>query len=205
MKDEVARYVQSPDDAEARRIAGDGLNEAIRELDARRWSWMETSHDITLSASTATYAVPANYKDTIWVEFLDSGGSRRGWLDYQDPITFLSDRKDDTSDGTPEICSVVNSYDSAVLTLDVPVSSSFASTYPTLRHYYWARVQIMVADSDTVNVPTEVESFILWKAKAYMAAVYDTSKYQIAEGKAEIAMGRLRADDVQQGHRASRR
>src|SRR6185503_4793287 len=62
LKNKVARYVQMPDDDEGLEIAGQEINDAIRELNTRTWYWALTSETLTLVADTQDYALSSNFK-----------------------------------------------------------------------------------------------------------------------------------------------
>jgi len=200
LKSEVSRYVQAPDDNEAQRVSGDGLNEAIRLLNMETWWFTLTYQDITTVAGTDSYTINADYKDSRALIKLDSSGNRDGILTKRDAKSFEIEFDNATSNGTPSAYTVFNVHDALEIQLNVPPDASFVSSYPTLRHRYYKNISLFVGDSDVADVPSEVELFLLWQGRAYMSAVYDYSKTQYAEQKAHVMWMNLRTRNMEYGN-----
>jgi len=193
---DVMRYVLSPDDPEAKTIAKDGINDAIREMNMRTWNWALTTQDITLVASDDTYSLANAFKTPRTANLLDSSGNRLAMLEYLDTQTFqkyLTTKS--TSTGNPYAYTVRNAHEDGILTLSIKPDSGFVTTYPTLRLHYFKRIGTLTNDSDELDAPSEVENFVLWHAKSYIASVFDPKKVGYAERKAAVAWQMLVSDD----------
>ena len=191
LKTRVSRYVNSPDSSEALTVAGQEINDAIRELNTRTWYWSLSYEDITLTASTADYNLSSNFNAARNLQLLNSSGEPCGTIGYYDPKTFDLQFSSSSGSGSPCAYTVYSFLDTYQLSFDIPCSSAFVASYPTARLRYLARVPTLTNDSDTVPVPSEVELFIMWKARAGMALQYDEKKYGMAEGKAQQLWGAL--------------
>jgi hypothetical protein len=197
LKNEVARYVKAPNDTDALAAAGSCINNAIRRLNTRAWQWSLTYQDITLAASDASYSLAAAFKAPRHAELLDSSGNAKMRLDWALPKNFLEQFEDRSTNGDPHAYTVLNFQDAGELLLSAPPSSSFVSAYPTLRLWYFPRLQVLAGDSDVMDeCPSEVELFVTWYAKAEMAATYDPGLASYAAGEWRSAWQALVRDDV---------
>lgn len=196
LKTDVARYVLLPNDTDALTVAADAINDAIHRLNTEIWQWNMTYQDISLSADTAEYSLSAAFKAPRHAHFLDVSGNYRASLDYWGPKSFDLEFPSITASGDPQGYTVYNHLDTGNITLTPAPSSAFVASYPTLRMRYYARTQKLANAADVLAVPAEVEPFILWQAKAYMAATYDPSKIGYAQGQAEQLFRALKRDNV---------
>lgn len=199
LKDRVARYVRAPDDAEVRTSIGYEINDAIRELNTRNWLWAITSSDITLTASTADYTIPTDFRAPRILERLNTLSQRDGRIPWIEPKTFMDRTPSSTVDGSPSLYTVRNFTNSQQLTLDVAPDSGFVGQWPTLRLRYYRRLPTLTNDSDCLDCPSEVELFIVWAARYAAALQMDTTAYRIQPALAEkkAIWARLTASDTE--------
>lgn len=192
LKTVVARYVLMPDDEEGLAVAGDGINDAIRELNLERWYWALVSQDLTLAADDSDYTLNTAFSMPRAAELLDSSSNPVRRMAFMDWKTFtMSYPKRDTS-GSPEVYTIRNVHDDGLVQLSAPPSSSFVSSYPTLRVHYYKRIAILSGNADEIDVPSEVELYVTWSAKRYIAAIFDQNKLALADTMASRAWKALR-------------
>lgn len=199
MKQDVANYVQMGDAPTELGIAGDAINSAISELNAFNWSWNLVYTDITFAASTGDYTIPANFRKPRKFIVMDSAGSEKTILAWEDPKTFMDYYKADNTDGTPHSYTVFNSVEYQTLSLNVPASSSWVASNPTGRLWYFRRLARLESDSDVLVAPHEVEAWLKWQARWEVAAVYDdagASKIDRAAMKASMLWRNIRRTET---------
>lgn len=200
LKRDVASYVQMPDQAEALVAAGVGINNAIRTLNSRTWNWSLTYTDITLASGTFDYTLPNDFKAVRHIELLNSSGDvtqRIGYMNYKE---FLQDFQGSTDSVSPTIATVINAKNSLIISLNYAPGAGFVSASPTMRVRYFKRLPLLVDASDRPDVYGEVENFLTWSAKAYVASVFDPAKYTIAKREAAEVFADLKRDDLTTGY-----
>lgn len=200
LKNEVAGFVKMPDDPEALNVAGNAIRSAIRHYNTKTWKWNLVYQDIVLVADGWNYDLSNQVKEPRYAELLDSNGYSVGRLRYQDPRTFLEDNYPVTAAGTPTVYTLMDHHQYGTLQVNIaPTATAIAST-PTLRLWHYKRIQHPQADADNLNVPSEVEAGILWKAKAEIAMVFDPKKYELALNEHREQWKLLRADNSDEQH-----
>ena len=182
---EVARYVMLPNDTDAITVAADGINDAIRKYNTYLWQSSLTYQDITLVADTAGYDLSNPFNAPRHAELLDASGDPSSILSWMDPKTFGISYTDGSGSGSPQTYTCYNADADGVLSLNIAPDSSYVSAYPTLRLRYYAKVAYLSNAGDYFDGPSEVESFLCWHAKAYVASIYDPSKAAYADRKAD--------------------
>ena len=200
LKRDVASYVMMPDQGEALVAAGVGLNNAIRKLNARVWKWSITYTDITLEVGTYDYTLPNDFKDVYAMSFWDSDGNPSRHLGYMQAKEF-EQTFPASAVGTPTFATVINAKNSLLLSFNDAPSSDFISSLPTVRVRYYKRLTTLASDSDRPDVYGEVENFLTWSAKSYVASVYDPQKTKYAQIETAMALQDLVADDNETGYR----
>jgi hypothetical protein len=197
LKTKVARYVGGQDHADLLTMAGDEINNAIRDLNTRTWYWALAYTDLTLVADTQSYALPSNFKAARKAFRLDSSSKMDGQLGYKDPHSFDSEEWSSTSSGDPCHYSVFSFLDTSEVTFNVPPSTSFVATYPKIRIRYHARIPVLSNDSDTCPVLPEVELYILWYARLAVCLQTDPDgrRCSAAGQERQTLWGRLVTDD----------
>lgn len=200
LKNELARYVKMPTDSEALSVCGDAIVDAIRYYNAKTWKWNITYQDITLVVNTADYDLSSQVKEPRYAELLDASGNSVSRLKYQDPRSFLEWNFPITASGSPDCYTLMNNHATGTLTVNYAPTTDFITSYPTLRLWYYRRIQHPTADSDEIDVPSEAEGGIIWKAKALVTQVYDPKKVQLAEQEHAERWRLLRADNSDEQH-----
>jgi len=196
LKDEVARYVMGPDDTEVLAVAGMGINNALRRMNLRTWYWMLDYTDITLTASTADYNLPANFKAARNLWLLDSASAAAGQIGYLDPKTFdLTYSVQGGTTGSPCAYTVYSFLDTFQLSFNIPCSTAFIASYPTARLRFHARTPVLVNNTDTAALPSEAELYVLWYAKFETAMQFDPEKSRTAKSESEQVWQMLVRDD----------
>lgn len=196
LKTKVARYVLESNATTALSVAGDCIRDAVMELNTRRWKWAIVYQDVTLVAGTAAYDLAAPFKAPRKAELINSNSKAVGYLKYMDPFTFLREFPDRTNSGDPYQYTVDNAHEYGQVILSCSPSAAFVASYPTLRLWFYRRVQVQSGDSDVLDIPAEVESFVEWRAKETIASLYDQSKVGYANQRANLMWTKLVRDDV---------
>ena len=194
---QVQSYVMSPSDTSAATLAKRWINDAIRKLNQRNWSWSLAAATITFTAGEGgrEYALQTNYKAPRSFELLDSSSRIVGNLAYRPPRTFDEEFPDRASTD-PSAYTVFNVLDNGYLTLSGPPSSGWVTAYPTGRLRYYKRIALLSGDTDLIVAPTEVEPFVLWRACADAAAFFVPSKVAYADQRANEEWRALVKADV---------
>ena len=197
---DVMRYVKLPDDPEAKAVAVDGINEAILTLNTRLWHWAVQTQDIALVADDGDYTLNASFKAPFHATFLDSNDKEVARVHWEDPKTFQRFFYDRTSSGAPNRYTVINAHKNGLVYLSKAPDSGHVATYPKLRIVYYKRIATLTDDAARLDAPSEVETFLTWSAKGYVASVYDPKMIHHAERKAASALRDLIRDDNESGH-----
>jgi len=171
LKGAVADSMGFGGDSKVLGVAGSGINNAVRYLDHRLWSWLLTSQSITLATDTDEYTLTGNFKAPRSNELQNSAGAPKSRLGWEDPKTFSSIWTDRSISGAPRAYTVFNMHEDCLLTLNVPSSSTFVTEFPTLLLRYYKRLQTYAADGSSQTIPPEVELFLELYARWLTAAV----------------------------------
>lgn len=196
LRAEISRYVLMPQDNEALDVASSGIKSACAKINRYVWKWAITYDDITFVAGTKEYNLDATIKEPRRLVLRDASSNdidRLGYLEFQ---SFLNEYLGATTNSDPCVYSVSNLHSFGTLVLDCAPSSSWVSKYPTGRLWYYKRIEPPSDPSDVVDVPQEVEDFILWHAKGFIASMCDKSKVDVAMRMATDAFRELRADNM---------
>ena len=142
----------------------------------------------------------ADFKRPRKLAKLDTNSKVAGWYDYQIPKDFLDTNWSDSASGQPWVYTVRNASDDRLLTFNVPPSSAFATSWPTARLDYFARVQHFGDDGDTMGtleIPPEVKNYLVWYARWEIASMRgDAGQIRIAEVAWRRGLQLLMMDDT---------
>ena len=196
LRTEIARYVGKVDDDEALDLASSGIKSACGKLNRFVWKWALQFQDITFTADACEYPLDSFVKEPRRLMALDSSGHEVFRLGFKDFASFLEEHQNTQTQGDPCVYSIANIHKFGTLSLDVRPSTAWASKYPTGRLWYYRRIEPPNAPAEPADVPSEVEDFILWHAKALIASTYDKSKVDTAMMMATIAFKDLRFDNM---------
>lgn len=194
LKSEVARYVGMPDSPEGLVIAGDGLTDAIRQLNMNVWDFTLAKFDVDLAANQYVYDGPADFHKPRHAVFLDATSGIMGTCGWQDPKEFQAAEVSHSSSSNPNYYTVYNSSIDGQLELDNAPDSQFVTDNPTLRLRYYRYIAYPVNQDDVISVPAQVESFITWHAKSYIASIFAPDKQGPADTRAQRAWKALIKD-----------
>lgn len=197
---DVASYVKLPTDTEALGLAGSGLNDGIANIiNSRSWAFQMKTSDFTLVADTNAYPVPSDFRENRNVSLLNTAGEIAHSVGYYDPKT--NDRRFQRGTGTsvingiPQNYTITDPYPSGIIRFDRTPDASAVATYPQGQLMYYGRVPELVNDTDTMEVPPEVESLILWYAKSYLAAIFAQDQVDFAEARWQPLYNQLKRDE----------
>jgi len=192
----VLSYVQAPqDDDELNEHARNALNDAVDAINTRTWKKLHGHQDILLAADQWDYELASSFKDPLNCARINTNGDQNGRLEYKPLKTFLVEHDQATGSGMPRWYTIF--YDQLrVLSLDLAPSSEYISSFPTLRLRYHRRVPHLTGPDSILGIPSEFESFVVWHAKAYIAADRAPQMVGYAENKAQQTFKRLKVDDA---------
>ena len=190
----VAGYVLMPTDDEMLDCALQGIRRGVDRLNSRTWNWALVYQTITFVAGTQEYPLDAQFKQPRNFALRDSAAVDRDRLSYLAWGDFLKEVQYDAS-GSPCYYSASNPNLYGVVRLDVSPSSSFVSTYPTGRLWYYRRVAYPVATGTSLDVPSEATMFLQAVAEGYAADRFAPEKAQPAYQRSERFLHELIVDD----------
>lgn len=197
LQKEVAFYVAAPDDPEALELAGLGINDAVRQLNMRNWTWALDYDDLYTVAGTGDYPLSSGFRAPRHMELLDTNGLPSSSLAWYDPKTFMSKFASRTDTGDPCAYTVVNAADLGSFTLNCAPSAAWVDKYPVCRLRYYRRMEFLVLPTDTITAPSDVESFVTWHAKMTVAASMSPDRVGLAESQARRAWQMLLRDEME--------
>lgn len=202
LQKDVARYVGSPDDAEAWGVAGSGINDAINMFNGRNWSWQHSTSGFAFQQGVNEYPVPTDFRTPRQLNYLNTAGDVAGTIGYREPKVF--DRVNAPGGGTgssagePYEYTIRDPYPSGVILLDSKPNAGFVETHPSGQLCYFARIPNLTTSGQRLVVPPEVESTILWYAKSYTAASYNRDqKVAFSESRWRPLFRQLRRNEVE--------
>jgi len=194
LKRDVLNYIQgTQDDSDLNNLAQRAINNGIDRINSRVWKQLVTKQTITLVADDDDYAMADDYKRPITMLRLNSSSNREGRIDFKPLQTFFNEHRDGTTSGDPRWYTV--QHKQRLILFDVPVASSFATSYPTLEHWYHRRIPHLTADSSVLDAPPEFERFIISHAASTLAAMRGHQVLNFARQEEELSWKELRIDD----------
>jgi hypothetical protein len=192
----VLTYVQAPDDSELQEVARECLNSAIAFVNARRWNKLTSQTDLSMTASDDDIGVPADFKEPLSLFELNSSSERVKRVPFLPLQTMLFERENTTVAGNPQHYSI--NYKTREVILDVPPSSGYVATVPTMRLHYFRRLAELSNDSSTIDNEPEFDWFLIWQARAEIAMIRDPGKVMFAQRRAQEILRELRRSDTDQ-------
>jgi hypothetical protein len=160
LKAEVAGAVMGEDHEEVRAVAGRGINAGIRWCNSRKWNQLVRRQDVTLVLDDADYSITADYKDSFHLECLDSSSNGARALEWQDPKSFFERFPIRDASGTPTHATVPQQNQDGLLILSKPPDAAFIAKYPTLRHWFFHRLNTLTDDGESLAAPSEFEGVL---------------------------------------------
>lgn len=180
-------------DPELDQLALDGLNSGIALINGQEWKKFHGYQDITTVQGTVDYSLDDNFKDPITLDLLDASGNPDGFLEYKPYHRFMRMFPISTTESWPSHYTIF--YDEQrLLTLNYQPQASFVSQYPTMRLRFHRREPELVGAAATTLTP-EFDWFLIWHARAELAADRNPDKYRIAKSEAERRFRQLQIDD----------
>jgi len=181
LKADIARYVGATNAARALAEAETCIGTAVARLNTYLWPWMLVYQDITFVAGTLDYDLASSFLAPRHAYLLDASGNITGHLGFQDMKTFSVENDNTATAGSPTFYSAYNAHEYGTISLDVPPDSSFVNVTPTLRLWYYQRVQPCSGSVSSLNVPHEVAEWVAWYGKSLMTANHDPQKFGVAD------------------------
>lgn len=181
LKYDIARYVGAPNAARALAEAETCIGTAVARLNTHLWPWMLVYQDITFVAGTIDYDLASSFLAPRHAFLLDSNGNITGHLGFQDMKSHAIENDNTVLSGSPNLYSAYNAHEYGTISLDVAPNSSFVTNTPTLRLWYYQRVQPCSGSVSALDVPHEVAEWVSWYAKALMASHHDPQKFSLAD------------------------
>lgn len=205
MEQKVQLYCKGPEHAEAGTIARDGIREAILMMNTDVWEFSLTDFDVTMANPIAgtqgrKYSIPANFKAHHSGEIVDSSGQIVGHVSHLSPKRFQAVFPWRDSGGLPSHYTNWNLADRAEIEFDAPGSNL---GYPTIRLHYYREIRYP-APGAPLDAPVIAELFVLWSARAYLAAhIGSDRQVDYAEKKSGLFWGMLLGSDRADANRGN--
>lgn len=197
----VARYVMLAGNAEAEAAALDGIHDAENKINSHVWTWTRTVADLTLSTDAIDFITADAIKAPFLAGFLNTANQPVAPCSFADPRTFHLRFPDRSQVGTPRVYTAMNLRGNGLISLNCYPDQACVTNTPKLRIVFNRRIQRAEAGATTFDGPPEVESYMEWHAKSYIAAEYDPSGIAHAERKAAQLWEDLTTDDNEQDFR----
>lgn len=201
LKADVASYVGATNAARALAKAEDFIGAAVGKLNTIQWPWMLVYVDLTLVADQIDYDLPTAFGSPRHAATLDTNGKIVGRLGFENMKTFSNENQDTRSSGNPSLYTAYNAHEYGTISLNVAPASSYIASIPTIRLWYFRKVQPCSGSTTALDVPHEVGEWVAWYAKALMAAHFDPPKVGEAKALANDFWNRLIAQkaDIESG------
>lgn len=195
MQNLVLRYLQLPQkDPDLNDEAADGIDDGVSVLNERDWFKVLGFQDVTLVADQADYDADDDVRDPFHCERLDASGNPDGLMGFRDFKSFLTEFSRATQSGSPKIYTFM--YDQIrQWSLQIAPDSTFVGSWPTLRFRYHRRIPRLSDAGDTIGASPEFDWFLIWHARAELAANRDPGKMARAQAKADRKLAALIQDD----------
>jgi hypothetical protein len=171
MTQDVYRFIspKSQENADIHSFCARSVNDAVRELNLRHWDWALTKATTTIVVGTGAYAVATDFYAPRHIT-LDATYSNR--VPFMPIKEFLDTFTNLAGSGVPTAYTVQPTSTGLNYLFDQVFQSG--SGYTTFTAYYYMRIQLYANPTDTIDahVPSEVEEWILWRAREIAAATY---------------------------------
>jgi len=200
LKAEVGRFCGTPDNPRALAVAQDGIEHALRRINSKMWRWSVAVYDITLDDTQSdpnVYDGPADFHKTLECMFLDADNKPAYELHWIEPEDF---QRLEIYNG-PVIWSytIYNYRNDGKVTITGTIDANFVSSNPKLRLRYYRFIPYPTKDTQVLEVPSNVEDFVAWQAKAYAASVLKPAVYALAANEALRSWKLLLVDSREEG------
>ena len=195
----VASYVGMPTDPEVEGIVFSGIQDQIDELNAYNWAFQLRTSGLAFVAGDKTYSAPTDYKASRHFSYLDTNDLPAGKFESFDPKTFRlhQSRYINTE---PQYYTVDVLGVSGVITLSAGPSDSFITNYPSGEITYYAKIQYPTSVDQDLNIPPDVEQWLLWSLRAQVSITFAENKSGYAQGKADRLFERIRTNNRDDAH-----
>lgn len=197
LKADVARYVGATNAARALSEAEIYIGTAVAKLNTERWHWTLVYQDITLVADQVDYDLAAAFGSPRHAYLLDADGNISGAIGFDNPKTFSIQYDSTSESGNATSYTAYNVHEYGTMSLDVPPSAQFISQYPTIRLWYYQKIQPCGGSTTALDVPHEVADWVAWYAKSLMAANHDPAKFAMADQVQRDLWRQLRKENME--------
>jgi hypothetical protein len=200
LKSSVLRSVGMADQGAADPLAAQAINNAVRQLNTRNWSWMAGSETVTFVADTDEYTLTTkSFKSPMAFELLNSSSKVNGRMKFMEPHEFMDTYQVREASLNPGVYTVFNFHNDCKITLSSPPNASFVTNHPTGKIRMYKRLLGYKGAADSMTIPSEVELFIEYFARYEVALLVKPSLAVLNERmwrNTELAMMRSDADQI---------
>lgn len=199
----IKDYANINNIVDANTKAKKAANDALRLIASlRNWEALKRESTVTLSASTASYAIltgTTDFDHIISCWYLSNGNRL--------PIEVVDDERwseevDEDTDGTPAICRITRADGTLKIQFSPRPSASFVSQYTTIRFDYVKKPTELSGDTDVPNIPdTSQQMAIVYLGVADLLAKQgDLQGTAVYEAKAARLLNQAhKLDDKKEG------
>jgi len=191
---QIRSFFSAVDDPDVNTVALAGLNSAIAMINSRTWKKLYGTTSITLVASTSTYGIPADFKESIWVLLLDGSSVRQGRLEFLTNSDFYETYSVANTGGSPQ--TYTYDYSTRKIELDVAPNSGYIAMYPTLSLRYHKRFAKLTCNGPT-SLPPEFDEFLVARGASWLARSRDPDRAREFLGEAAERWRDLVRDDME--------
>lgn len=190
----AASYCRVPQDPEALGTAFSGLLDCIDELNLHVWYFQFSGVSFGFAANTNQYAAPIDFKASRQLDYLNDDGAVAGQFEPVDPKTFRVMQAQVGSTTVPKYYTVDTPYPSGIIRLSQAPDQAFVDSFPSGHLSYYSRIPYPDATTSIIDVPPEVEQWIMWNLRTQLAIIYATPERTVvyAQVKADKFWEQLR-------------
>jgi len=163
---ELLEYTGGANRPEAQVAAARAWDSAVREFNTVGWRFNRRTQNITLVASTPTYALSSTFRSPIRAVYLDTNSKEQWQLEWMSWEVWVSVY----GSGATANASLADYYTAFNIhnqgTIRLEPSPGTSVTWPTLQVQYLARIALATDNDDRLNVPVEVDEAVFQLAAA---------------------------------------
>ena len=179
LKDSILNYLKLKDDSTADALAGDAIRSGLVQLSAYPIKSMRATASISLTTTSHTFSLPADFNMPYSLFLLDSDSKRDGRIVFrrEEEFDFLIERNEGIP-GVPEMYTVRQGE--RIIELNRTPTVAVVAAHSTALLRYYKRVDTLNTGTSTFSVEPEVGEFLIWFGRMQLAPVYDAKMYPLA-------------------------
>lgn len=184
--DDITTYIGGQTSPHSLNRARMALKQAIREFNTWAWRFNRVQQTIPWVANTSEYALNSDARNTMRATLLNNASVAIEPLEYR-PYEAFS-REFAMRLGTssyPTHYTIRNIHKQGKVMIYPPMGPTPSATYPSAQFDYHTRIAVPASDSDSLDVPVEVEEAI--RQTAIAIAISAVRSFEEAKGARDLA------------------